>query len=414
MIKDERDKTRVDSGSLLNGWEIQAEAWAYRVNYSRLPSVFPKAPAFGLARLCLNGDVEAYRNLLSSELIFFDLETTGLSCGAGTVAFLAAFGRICMINGQPYLEARQYMLLDYPGEQLFLAAIKRELESKGQAPVLVSYNGRSFDCQLLNSRFIMNGFPPVFYRHLDLLYPARRLFKKKLINCAQATIEKSVLRLDRGDDLSGAEAPEAWFSYLRTGQSERLEAAAEHNRRDIEGLALLFAKLDDIARDPVSALNEDLVDNEALALRYHRYRAETPYTNDTDWSGESEKLRILLLSEAARKGSFTANAILAREAELNGNLSRAYELWLKIVEVLEIEMMKLISNKALSNGTNRLLAAYRALSRISEKNNAIEEALHWLDKQASLVDGSDRMKARIEKRRDRLTKKAYLLDRRRS
>ncbi|MDR0388096.1 MAG: ribonuclease H-like domain-containing protein, partial [Treponema sp.] len=84
------------------------------------PRVFP--PSLGI----LIPDLHRYTPGTAGpgDLLFFDLETTGLSSGAGTVAFLAAFGR--MVPGNPNLEVTQYLLLDYPGEDDFLEAALAE------------------------------------------------------------------------------------------------------------------------------------------------------------------------------------------------------------------------------------------------------------------------------------------------
>jgi hypothetical protein len=108
------------------------------------------------------------------DLLFFDLETTGLG-GAGTVAFLAAFGRLIVPEGAPMegraggpwqLRVDQYLLLDFPGEDAFLEALLPEFGSPGfpgereaenPRPVVVSYNGKAFDTPLLRTRCLMKG-----------------------------------------------------------------------------------------------------------------------------------------------------------------------------------------------------------------------------------------------------------------
>lgn len=194
-----------------------------------------------------------------TSLLFFDLETTGLSGGAGTVAFLAAFGSFLQrTDVQWAFSVRQYLLLDYIGEPEFLAAISRELtgtstyaHSNCSTPYLVSYNGRAFDEQILRTRFIISGLefpsPPC---HFDLLYPSRMLWKYCLDNCSQKTIESLILGIDRGYDLPGEFAPYAWFEYLRTGNRTRLEENALHNRKDIEGLSNIFFAINTILEKP--------------------------------------------------------------------------------------------------------------------------------------------------------------------
>ena len=180
------------------------------------------------------------------DFLFFDLETTGLSGGAGTVAFLAAFGRfipdgkLCVI---------QYLLLDYPGENDFLEAVLKEFADN--KTVAVTYNGKTFDSQILKTRCLMNGIRPPNYRHADLLHPARRLWKNIIYDCSQASVETKILGLDRTGDIPGSEAPDIWFEFLKTGKTDRLFGICDHNTADISGLAEMLTAIIKIAGDPL-------------------------------------------------------------------------------------------------------------------------------------------------------------------
>lgn len=244
--------------------------------------------------------------LPADRVLFLDLETTGLSGGAGTVAFLAATARLRPAAPGAALELSQLLLLDFPGEGDFLAALLERLGSlalppggagpRGSAagllagsadsgipsggrgaqddatgglgtesradglesrPVLCTYNGTSFDLQILRNRLLMNAERPPELPHLDLVYPARRLWRSLLADCSLSRVEREVLGLERGDDLPGSEAPEAWFSFLRFGELDRLEAICDHNLKDLVGLARLLATLDGVVRDPLSAVGVD-------------------------------------------------------------------------------------------------------------------------------------------------------------
>jgi hypothetical protein len=206
-------------------------------------------------------------SIAPSALTFFDLETTGLSGGAGTVAFLAAFGRAAPTGGTDNaLVVTQYLLLDYPGEPLFLAKCLENLSG-----LVVSYNGKSFDSQIIKNRCVMNALPPPFYHHADLVHPARYLWKRKLPSCRQRDIEERVLGLDRGDDLPGSFAPDAWFRFLKTGQPDNLLKTCAHNVADIAGLAAIWNLFAALAASPLAAAGQYNADLERLALRYHNY-----------------------------------------------------------------------------------------------------------------------------------------------
>jgi uncharacterized protein YprB with RNaseH-like and TPR domain len=268
------------------------------------------------------------------DLLFFDLETTGLSGGAGTTAFLAAFGRFVQEkrpaaspsaasvtqrrhdsrSGKPArLRVVQYLLLDYPGEGDFLAAVLSELRTpapSGRLPLVVSYNGKSFDSQILKIRCLMNGIvPPVFY-HADLLHPCRRLWKRLLPACSQGNIETAILGIDRTGDIPGALAPEIWFSFLRTGETADLLKICNHNTRDVAGLAALLIVLARIAEDPAAAPTICPVDLENLALRwFYAPRSRGPE------QGRAETL----LAAAAEQSYPRAAYVWARELIRRGN-----------------------------------------------------------------------------------------------
>jgi uncharacterized protein YprB with RNaseH-like and TPR domain len=172
-------------------------------------------------------------------IAFFDLETTGLSHGAGTIAFMAGIARV---EGRS-LSVRQYLLADYPGEAAFL---ERLAASLADAAALVSFNGKCFDAQILSSRFLMNGLKlPVLASavHLDLLFPSRRLWRDALGSCRLSVIEEALLGVRRELDLPGSEAPDAWFDFVRRGETDRLILIGEHNRDDCVSLVLLLELL---------------------------------------------------------------------------------------------------------------------------------------------------------------------------
>ncbi|GHV74390.1 hypothetical protein AGMMS49940_16920 [Spirochaetia bacterium] len=197
------------------------------------------------------------------DLLFFDLETTGLSTGPGTLAFLAAFGRV--VKGA--LRIDQYLLLDYPGESDFLKAVLGEFTG---TPLVISYNGKSFDSQLLKIRCIMNGIRPPDYYQADLLHPCRQLWKRVLPSCSQGAIETGILGIDRIGDTPGSMAPDIWFSFLKTGDPSALPGVCDHNARDIAGLSGILGALCGIAEDPHGGGERFKCDPENLALRWRR------------------------------------------------------------------------------------------------------------------------------------------------
>jgi len=177
--------------------------------------------------------------------IYIDTETTGLAGGSGTLAFLVGIA----IIGERTIDLTQFLITSFAAEASLLAELEKRLPAEHR---LVSYNGKSYDLPLLITRFRMQGLRPVLteYEHLDLLHPVRRLFAKRWDDCRLQTVEKNLLGFHRVDDLPGAEAPEAWFAFLRAGYGDKLVKVVEHNRQDILSLAAAHATLGQAITEP--------------------------------------------------------------------------------------------------------------------------------------------------------------------
>lgn len=176
-------------------------------------------------------------------LLFFDTETTGLSGGTGTRAFMigAADWHRCALRGEG-LRIRQLMITTLGAEPAMLSAFAQWLRPD---TVLSSYNGRCYDAPLLTTRYRLARTPSPLAAldHVDLLFPTRRRYRGVWENCRLATIERELLRIVREDDLPGSQAPAAWLRYLRGGSSEPLRRVVAHNRQDVVTLARLMLRL---------------------------------------------------------------------------------------------------------------------------------------------------------------------------
>ncbi len=240
------------------------------------------------------------------DLLFYDLETTGLSGGAGTVAFLAGFGWI----EKNRLIINQYFLHDFPGEIDFLLLIN-EILIPGK--ILVSYNGKSFDHPLLRTRFLMKGLKLHELLEIDLLHPSRRLWKKRLSSCSLGTIENNILGIHRINDVPGIEVPDIYFDYLKngqdTGKDNRLEEVFKHHLQDIKSLAELLAHMELLWSNPMDVPVEDRTALGKLMLLRNRK------------GGES------LLEQSWNYGEFEAGKILSIYYKRLGNFIEAAEIW---------------------------------------------------------------------------------------
>ena len=197
------------------------------------------------------------------DMLFLDTETTGLSHGAGTVAFLVGVGVI----RQGKLIVYQYMMRDYDEELFVLRRVRRHLDDCG---ILVTFNGRSFDMPLLQTRFIMQRMPSDYEEipHADMLHTARRVWKLRLRRCSLGTLEELIFHEPREDDLPGSEVPQRYFDYLKAHDFSLLEDILKHNAQDIASLARLTFHLARLHENPLSA--EHLQDIFSLGRVYER------------------------------------------------------------------------------------------------------------------------------------------------
>lgn len=168
--------------------------------------------------------------------VFLDTETTGLAGGTGTAAFLIGVG---FVDGDRF-RVRQYFMRDYHEEPALLHALAAEL---ARFEHVVTFNGKLFDLPLLETRFRLARarYPLKGAPHLDLLHPARRLWKARLESCRLQALEAGLLGLQRQGDVAGELIPGLYFDYVRSRDARRLLKVFDHNRTDIVSLAALAA-----------------------------------------------------------------------------------------------------------------------------------------------------------------------------
>jgi hypothetical protein len=202
-----------------------------------------------------------------SRLIYLDTETTGLAGGTGTCAFLIGVGAV---EGSQFV-VRQIFLRNYPEEKAALTALAEMLA--GYEGV-VTFNGKTFDLPLLETRFTLARMRSPFARlqHFDLLHPARRLWKLRLASCELTNLERHLLGIRREGDVDGADIPKIYFDYLRTGSAETLQPVFYHNALDIVTLAALGVEMARVLREEAGALASSL-DLFSLSRIFERARA---------------------------------------------------------------------------------------------------------------------------------------------
>ncbi len=201
-------------------------------------------------------------------ILYLDTETTGLA-GAGTVAFEVGLGW----QEENTFHVRQLVMRDYPEERFLLEEIVRVAE---RFDVVCTFNGKTFDLPLLRNRFIMNRIRTscLDKPHIDLLHIARRVWKLRLQRCNLTNLEEALLGVPRVDDLPGAQVPERFFSYLKTGDFHLLDDVLEHNEQDIVSLQNLLCHMCRMYENPEQLRFDEDVYSMGVALERFRHTEE--------------------------------------------------------------------------------------------------------------------------------------------
>ncbi len=267
----------------------------------------------------------------SSRLCFFDIETTGLAGGAGTQAFLIG----CAILENGGLRVRQFLLPGFEHERAMLAKVAEFTAAQG---TLVSFNGRTFDAPLVETRYLLHRltFPLADLPHLDMLHPARRLWKQRPAvagppldddSCRLSVLERHLAGYHRIGDVPGFEIPSRYFRFVREGHAHPLEAVLEHNRIDLLSLALVTARaLRLIERGPAATTHP----RECLGLGRLYERAGIPDNAEICYREAAS-----LASRVGREPDVRAEALrrLALLRRRNGRMAEAADAWQDLVNV---------------------------------------------------------------------------------
>lgn len=301
------------------------------------------------------------------KLLFLDTETTGLSGGAGTVAFEIGLGWI-----EPRgMVIRQYIMRDYHEEAAMLEETASVFE---RFDTVVSFNGKSFDLPLLESRMTMNRIrlPVTAWPHFDLLHAARRVYKMRLGRCNLASLEAAVFGIEREDDLPGAMVPQRYFDYLKTHEFRLLEDVLRHNKQDVQSLAELTGHLCAVFREPQKLAHcEDIFGVGKTLLR----------------TGYTEKGRRCLKIVGKSSLSAQAHMVLSLSYKKDRDWQEAVSSWQEMIARAEggvwpyIELAKYYEHvakddeKALSCAQHALSFSLNRAMLLNEKQEANEQII---------------------------------------
>jgi uncharacterized protein YprB with RNaseH-like and TPR domain len=291
------------------------------------------------------------------EAVYLDTETTGLAGGAGTAAFLIGAG---WFEGERF-RVRQYFMRDYHEEEALLHALEEDLAGFSS---IVTYNGRGFDVPLLDTRFrlMRSRFALTDAPHLDLLHPARRLWKERLESCRLQALEVALLGLRRTGDIPGDEIPQVYFDWVRRRDARLVARVFEHNRQDIVSLAAVAVLACQWVEEGRA---EDPRDVYSLARVLERARLYE--------RSDAEYRRALDLGAGDLRGPTLLR--LAWRAKRDGDYERAAGLWEEAGEAGEAE-------------------GWRELAMHHEhRTRDLDAALRAVDRGMRLVDEGDRARS---------------------
>ena len=244
--------------------------------------------------------------------LFLDTETTGLAGGSGTYAFLVG---IAWWEGGG-LEIEQLFMREYREERALLFALRERI---AEHPVLGTFNGKSFDWPLLETRYRMTRkiAVPAPHAHIDFLHPARNLWRLRLGSVRLSELERHVLGWDRGADVLSGLIPQIYFDYLRGGPPERLIPVLNHNQMDLRGLAALSSRILSLLSDAEN-LGQDGLELFGVSRICERRREHA----------RARKLHEKsIASLLPAKTDRAARRSLARLAKRQGDFELACELW---------------------------------------------------------------------------------------
>jgi uncharacterized protein YprB with RNaseH-like and TPR domain len=312
--------------SLLDGQEIESSAGKafvveerYALDHAHGDTAlraFLEQPAHVAAQLACEPTLA---NVDLSRCVFLDTETTGLAGGTGTLVFLVGLGSF----DHGAFCIHQFFLRDPGQEAAMLAALSERMDDQ---LAIVTFNGRGFDLPLLQTRYTLARMRAAWLAlpHLDLLLPARRVWRDRLISCALSSLEMRVLGVRRTqDDVPGYLIPPMYLDYLQTGDAREMPRVLYHNRQDILSMVTLAARLGRMFADPLADDALDPTDLVSLGKWY----------DDLDLRSEAERaFRAALERELHSASRVTALTQLGWLLKRQDRREQAVVVWEQLAQ----------------------------------------------------------------------------------
>ncbi len=331
----------------------------------------------------------------AQSLLFLDTETTGLGVGAGNVPFMIGIG-----TWTEHGFVVEQGLMRHPGEE---RAMLIWLSGKFQGVThLVTYNGRSFDWPVLESRFILNGWRRKGSApgHLDFLHPSRALWRNTLPSCRLGTVEEQRLGIVRGYDVPGALAPELYMRFLRDGDPSHLQGVFVHNEQDVLTLSSIAIHFGQLLGGGLGSAVPDPVDAE------ERFRTGA-WLERHGRADEARRLYDLLAEDTALStvhGRGDWQLLLADKYKRMGHWVRALSLWEQAAAEAETARLpRLDAHTELAMYYEHRAKDYEAALNYALKAHTLIQRRMQALRSSSVVSREER--ARLDRRIDRLRRK---------
>ncbi|MFW6148414.1 MAG: ribonuclease H-like domain-containing protein [Atribacterota bacterium] len=320
-----------------------------------------------------------------NQALFFDTETTGLAGGAGTYIFLMGLGYFTRDS----FCVRQYFMSDYHEEEALLWAVNQLFAQDFK--LLVSYNGKCYDFPLMQTRLIMARLPLQLtnHHHLDLLFPTRRLWKKRLQDCSLSNIERRILNIKRYEDIPGYLIPHVYFRYLQDKDARPLKPIFEHNLQDIISLVILTTKIGQVLLDPFRAS----IGNHGIDF----YSIGKIYEGNKDYEYSSRCYEEALNHNLTDEESLEVLRLCSFAYKKQGNWKQAEKAWRDIIS---------LNNEFILYPYEELAKYYEhQLKDYSRAIKVVEEAMSRLEKQNIDPENKDKWLKALSYRLERIQRK---------
>jgi hypothetical protein len=303
------------------------------------------------------------------------------------------------------LQVEQFFMRDFTEEYSLLQELASRLAER---PVLVTFNGKSFDWPLLENRFTMTRSiaAPGLAAHVDLLHPARALWKMRLGTVRLVELERQILDLrrlgwSRAGDVESALIPQYYFDYLRGGLAAPLVGIVKHNQMDLQALAALFCKINAMLSEwPGSAEESESLDLFGLS-RFLERRGDSGRAH----AACAQALAIGLPADVRPK----AQRELALMAKRRGEHERAADIWQEMVAdsgdgVHACEQLAIYYERRTKDFGRAAEFAQLALTRLRQQRSAAQRILRdrYAASRCARIEQKFRCRLeRLEKRAER-------------